>query len=112
MKAAGAIIVDIADSESGLDGLGPDEGRLLFGELKYDLAAYLQGLPDGLVPHKTLADLIAFNKANAAAELQYFDQSGFDRGEATTMTPQELQTLADRMTQAREQSHQRLACPP
>ena len=98
MKAAGAIIVDIADSESGLDGLGPDEGRLLFGELKYDLAAYLQGLPDGLVPHKTLADLIAFNKANAAVELQYFDQSGFDRGEATTMTPQELQTLADQMT--------------
>ena len=47
-------------------------------ELKADLAAYLQGLPDGLVPHKTLADIIAFNTANADQELQYFGQDIFE----------------------------------
>jgi amidase len=97
MQAAGAIIVDIADSSSGLDGIGENEGTLLFGELKYGMMDYLKGLPDGLVPHKTLADLIAFNVANAKDELQYFDQGGFDRAEATKMTPQELEKLAQKM---------------
>lgn len=99
MTAAGAIIIDIADSRSGLDGIGEDEGTLLFGELKYDMAAYLQNLPAGLVPHKMLADLIAFNKANAERELQYFDQSGFDRAEATKLTQDQLAILAKNMTQ-------------
>ncbi|MFC4291196.1 amidase [Sphingorhabdus arenilitoris] len=100
MKAAGAVIVEIADSGIGLDSnVGRDEGILLFGELKYDMAAYLQSLPAGLVPHKNLADLIAFNAANPDTELQYFDQSGFERGEATTLSKEELQQLADSLTQ-------------
>ncbi|NJM51122.1 MAG: amidase [Sphingomonadales bacterium] len=99
MKAAGAVIVDIENSEGGLDdNIDRDEGTLLFGELKYDMADYLQSLPAGLVPHKTLADLIAFNRANADSELQFFDQSGFDRAEATNMSRQDLQKLADSLT--------------
>ena len=50
-------------------------------ELKADLAAYLQGLPEDLVPHKSLADIIAFNKANADKELQYFNQDIFEAAE-------------------------------
>lgn len=98
LEAAGATIVDIADSRSGLDGLDEEEGRLLFGELKYDMAEYLQSLPGGLSPHRNLADLIAFNKANAKSELQHFDQSGFDRAQASELTPQELEKLAKATT--------------
>ena len=58
--------------------LGDAEFTVLKAELKADLALYLQGLPTGLVPHKTLADVIAFNKANAATELQYFNQDIFE----------------------------------
>ena len=94
MKAGGAIIVDIADSQSGLEGLGDQEGELLFGELKYDIAAYLASLPAGLVPHKNLADLIAFNIDNAATELQYFDQGGFERAQASKKSQAELAKLA------------------
>jgi amidase len=104
LQAAGAIIVDIADSKSGIEGIGDDEETILYGELKYDMAAYLQGLPQGLVPHKTLADLIAFNKVNAETELKYFDQSGFERAESVTMSQQELEQLAQRMV-ARANGH-------
>jgi amidase len=50
----------------------------LLAELKAHLASYLQCLPDGLVPHKTLADIIAFNKAHANTELHYFGQDIFE----------------------------------
>lgn len=102
MKAAGAILVDIAESETGLDGLGDEEGELLFGELKYDIAAYLQSLPEGLVPYKTLADLIAFNKANADTEMAHFDQSGFERAEKSEKSPADLEKLAMRTTSRAE----------
>jgi amidase len=56
----------------------------------------LQGLPDGLVPHKTLADIIAFNKANANTELQYFGQDTFDTAdkEKGLYDPAYLEALA------------------
>ena len=49
-------------------------------ELKADMAAYLAGLPGKDGP-KTLADLIAFNKAHPA-ELKWFDQSLFELAES------------------------------
>lgn len=61
--------------------LGEAEFKVLLAELKADLASYLQALPEGLVPHKTLADIIAFNKANAVTELQYFNQDIFEAAE-------------------------------
>ncbi len=81
LRAEGATIVDIKDSRTGLDGLGDAEFQVLLTEFKADIAAYLQGLPtmmpDGGVNARTLADLIAFNEADSARELQYFDQALF-----------------------------------
>lgn len=61
--------------------LGQAEFKLLLVELKADLAGYLQGLPAGLVPHRTLADIIMFNKANADTELVHFGQETFELAE-------------------------------
>ena len=83
IKTAGATIIEAKDTITGYDGLGEAEYFVLLTELKSDMALYLQGLPDGLVPHKTLADLIAFNNANADRELQHFGQEIFDQAEAT-----------------------------
>ena len=80
MEAAGAAVVNIKDSKSGLDGLGGAELEILMTELKADMAAYLGSLPDAKAP-KTLADLIAFNKAHPE-EMRWFDQSLFELAES------------------------------
>lgn len=55
---------------------------LLF-ELRRDMNAYLATLPGAAMPD-TLADLVAFNRANAATELRWFDQDLFEQAlEAT-----------------------------
>lgn len=78
LKDGGAEVVVLDASKIDRQKIGEGEFKVLLAELKADLAAYLQGLPDGLVPHKTLADIIAFNKANADKELQYFGQDTFE----------------------------------
>lgn len=83
MRAAGATIIDANDTISGYEGLGEAEYFVLLTELKSDMEAYLKSLPEGLVEHKTLADLIAFNKANAERELQHFGQEIFEQAQAT-----------------------------
>lgn len=80
MRAAGATIVEIKDSRSGLDGLGDAEFEILMTELKADMAAYLAGLPGKEAP-RSLADLIAFNKATPA-EMRWFDQALFELAES------------------------------
>lgn len=79
MEGAGATIIEIKDSKSGLDDLGNAELEVLMTELKADMAAYLASLPNanGL---RTLADLIAFNKSHPE-ELRWFDQSLFELAE-------------------------------
>ncbi|MBN8841812.1 MAG: amidase [Sphingomonadales bacterium] len=79
METSGATIVEIKDSKSWLGELGAAELEILMTELKADMAAYLAALPAKDGP-KTLADLIAFNKANPA-ELRWFDQSLFELAE-------------------------------
>ena len=79
MAQLGATVVEIADSRKGLEELGAAEFEILLTELKADMATYLASLPANDGP-KTLADLIAFNKANPA-ELQWFDQSLFELAE-------------------------------
>ncbi len=79
MQGAGATIVEIKDSKTGLDGLGAAELEVLMTELKADIATYLASLPAKDGP-KTLADLIAFNKAHPE-ELRWFDQSLFELAE-------------------------------
>jgi amidase len=78
LKEGGAELVVIDSSFIDRDKLGEAEFKVLLAELKADLASYLQGLPKGLIPHKTLADIIAFNKTNADKELQHFGQDTFE----------------------------------
>ena len=84
LAQAGATIVEIADSSSGLDGLGETELTVLLAELKGDMAAYLATTDPVRVSSRTLADLIAFNKAHPE-ELRYFDQDLFERAQAGPM---------------------------
>lgn len=80
LRAQGAVIVDIADTRTGFAELGRMEFDILMTELKGDMAAYLTSRPapgDGL---RTLADLIAFNRAHPS-EMRWFDQGLFELAE-------------------------------
>jgi amidase len=81
MKAAGAVIVDPADLPSANDlNTDPSETNILLYDFKRDLNAYL-ATRTGL-PVKTLADIIAFNKAHANEELQFFGQELLELAES------------------------------
>jgi len=93
MSRLGAVIVDPADIPTAGDlASGPDEMTVLLYDLKADMNAYLAtrvpnpGRPGG-GNARTLADLIAFNKAHAAEEMPYFGQELFaqaqDKGPLT-----------------------------
>ena len=80
LERLGAILVDPIELEVPPT-LGPAELEVLLTELKAGLADYLRGRgPDTKV--RTLADLIAFNKAHAAEELTVFGQEEFELAEA------------------------------
>jgi amidase len=81
LKEGGAEIVLLDAGKVDYEAMGKAEFKVLLAELKADLATYLQGLPAGSVPHKSLADIIAFNKASADKELQYFGQETFELAE-------------------------------
>ena len=81
LKEGGAELVVLDAAFIDREKLGNAEFKVLLAELKADLAAYLQGLPSGLVQHKSLTDIIAFNKANADKELQFFNQDIFEAAE-------------------------------
>jgi amidase len=81
LKEGGAEIVLLDTTKIDRQKMGQAEFKVLLAELKADLAAYLQALPDSLVPHKTLVDIIDFNKANATQELQHFGQGTFELAE-------------------------------
>jgi amidase len=79
LSRCGATLVD----QLSLPTPGGDEDQLqvLAHELKVDMAAYLASrVPGG---PRTLDDLIAFNKAHASQELQWFGQELFERAAAT-----------------------------
>ena len=96
LKDGGAEIVVLDASKIDRQKIGQGEFKVLLAELKADLASYLQGLPEGLVPHKTLADVIAFNTAHADKELQFFGQETFEMAdkEKGLDDPAYLQALA------------------
>ncbi|TFI58228.1 amidase [Sphingomonas parva] len=81
LRREGAILVDI-DKLDGRQEMGENEFKVLLAELKADLNAYLATTPAS-VRTRTLADVIAFNKANAATELALFGQETFEQAEAT-----------------------------
>jgi amidase len=79
LVAAGAVLVPIDYDFP--DAMGNDEGTVLYFELREGMAKYLAALPGGGVSSKTLADVIAFNTANASTELRWFGQESFERAE-------------------------------
>ncbi|QPQ54743.1 amidase [Allosphingosinicella flava] len=80
LKKEGAILVDIAKLE-GRDQIGENEFKVLLAETKADINAYLATTPPS-VKTRTLADIIAFNKANGR-ELALFGQDIFEQAEVT-----------------------------
>jgi amidase len=80
LEAAGAVLVDVELDKSSF---GQDELTLMRFEFKAGINAYLAA---HAVPGQssTLAELIAFNDANAAAVMPYFGQELFLQSEATT----------------------------
>ena len=81
LKDGGAELIVLDTAFIDREKLGNSEFKVLLAELKADLGAYLKGLPGGLVPHKSLADIIVFNKVNADKELQHFNQDIFEAAE-------------------------------
>ncbi|WP_294007338.1 amidase [Sphingomonas sp.] len=80
LKARGAALVEIAKFDD--KDIGDNEFAVLLTELKAGMNAYLATTPPA-VKTRTLAGLIAFNKANAATELALFGQETFAKAEAT-----------------------------
>ncbi len=80
MKAAGAVLVEVKAPK--LDGVGDAEFTVLKTELKADLDTYLATTPP-TVTARTLGQLIAFNRANAAAEMPFFQQEIFEQAAQT-----------------------------
>ncbi len=81
LKSAGAELVEI--DSAGDPAMGNDELTVLLYELRSDLGQYLAGLP-GKPAVRSLADVIAFNRAHADAELRWFGQDTFENAEKTT----------------------------
>jgi amidase len=94
LEAQGATLVDVKDFDEGP--IGKAEGVVLYTELKADMAAYLASTDPKKVPSRTLADLIAFNKATPK-EFEWFGQESFERAEKTKglEDPEYLKALAD-----------------
>jgi amidase len=93
LRRLGATVVDPADIP-GVNDIGGPEFTVLLCEFKDDIAAYLSELRNTSM--RTLADLIAFNEANAERELRWFGQEIFLQAEATggTADPAYAEALA------------------
>jgi amidase len=86
LRAGGAEIVEIKAFAAGKTrpdaSIGDDEFTVLLAEFKDGLNAYLATTP-AAVQTRSLADLIAFNAANAAAEMPLFGQELLEQAQAT-----------------------------
>ncbi len=80
LRAAGAELVEVKEFKGG--NFGNAEYQVLLTEFKAGLNAYLQGSPAN-IPVRSLADVIAFNAANAVAEMPLFGQDIFEEAEQT-----------------------------
>jgi amidase len=80
LKAQGATLVEIKKFDE--KDMGAKEFSVLLSELKADLNDYLRGSP-APIPVRSLADVIAFNKARAPQEMALFGQDVFEKAEAT-----------------------------
>jgi amidase len=84
LERAGAVLVDISFEPNGE--MYRDSFTVLMFELREEMGKYLASIPafaEGETP-RSLADLIAFNTANADAEMRWFGQDLFEQAEETT----------------------------
>ncbi len=105
MRAAGAEIVEIEFEPDGK--LYEDEFTVLLYELREDLGKYLAGSPAD-IPVRSLADVIAFNKANAETEMRFFGQEIFLESEKTTDRQAYIAARANSLKLAGEEGIDRL----
>ncbi len=101
LRAAGAVVLD--DIELPLPTYRAAERIVLLHELKHDLALWLRTF----VPHarvQSLADIIAFNRAHATAEMPWFAQELFEQadGLGDLDSPVYLEALAACRKQSRD----------
>jgi len=81
LETAGATLVEIKEPPANHD--LSMEHQIMMTELKADLSAYLATTSPAQVPSRTLADLIAFDRAHAAEEMPWFGQEQFETAEKT-----------------------------
>ncbi len=89
LRDSGAILIDVAFPT--IKNFGEDEDEVLKTEFKADLNAYLAARRS---PHRTLADLIAFNDQNSAREMPLFGQELFLQAQAKGGLESEAYRLA------------------
>ncbi|MDJ0978906.1 MAG: amidase [Erythrobacter sp.] len=84
LEAAGAALVDIEHDTN--REMYRDSFTVLKFELREEMGKYLRSIPEmqGAPTPRSLADLIAFNKANSDRELRWFGQETFIEAEAET----------------------------
>src|SRR5947208_5574394 len=80
LRERGATLVDIKKFDD--KAIGKNEFPVLITELKADLNTYLKGSP-APIPVRTLADVIAFDKAHQRQELALFGQETFEQAQKT-----------------------------
>jgi len=80
LREKGAILVDIKKFDR--SAIGKNELPILLTELKADMATYLKGSP-AQIGSRSLADIIAFNKAHERQEMALFGQELFEQAEKT-----------------------------
>jgi amidase len=80
LRERGAILIDIKKFDD--SAIGRNELKVLLTELKADMAKYLRGSP-APIGARSLADLIAYNKAHASQEMALFGQETFEQAEKT-----------------------------
>jgi amidase len=78
LRERGATLVEIKKFDD--SGIGNNELTVLLTELKADLGTYLKGSP-APIPVRSLADVIAFDKAHARQEMALFDQGTFEQAQ-------------------------------
>lgn len=84
LERAGAVLVDIEFEPDRK--MYSDSFAVLMFELREEMGKYLSSIPEiqeDPTP-RSLADLIAFNKANAETEMRWFGQELFEQAEAAT----------------------------
>jgi amidase len=100
MKGAGATLIDVTLASNDDKDVGAAETDVLLIDFKADIARYLSTRPGG---PQTLADLIAYNKADAARELKWFGQELFEQAQNKDLNDTEAYNKAVATSQGKSQ---------